>query len=129
MPGMQGMPAQHRISADVDGHAIVVVASPAACGIKCAAPGDHGSRGHELVDDLAADVSQPSQGFLRVVADAVKDPLVQYTSPLSPRPLSGPLGWGPVTNPSRDIDMYSTVDDIIRSLLRFRQRHSFARFS
>src|SRR5438132_10067723 len=36
-------------------------------------------------------------------------------SPPSPRPLSGP-SLGPVTNPSRDIDMYSTVKDIVLSL-------------
>src|SRR5947209_19283201 len=38
-------------------------------------------------------------------------------SPPSPRPLSGP-SLGPVTNPSRDIDMDSTLKDIVLSLSR-----------
>src|SRR5438067_12395605 len=73
-----GRPRGCRVAAeDVDGYAVVVVASPAVGGVEGPTSGDHGSGGHDLVDDPAVDVSQPSNGFLRVVTGAVEDPLVQ----------------------------------------------------
>src|SRR2546428_701137 len=73
-----GRPRGCRVAAeDVDGYAVVVVASPALGGVEGPTSGDHGTGGHELVDDLAVDASLSPNGFLRVVPNALEDPLVQ----------------------------------------------------
>src|SRR5207245_4288632 len=62
---------------DVDGYAVVVVASPALGGVEGPTSGDHGTGGHGLVYDLAVDASLSPNGFLRVVPNALEDPFMQ----------------------------------------------------
>ena len=60
-------PGGCRVAAeDVDGHTVMMVAVPAACGFEAPASGDNGPGGHELVVDLA----------IRIIG-AWKGPLVQ----------------------------------------------------
>src|SRR5207244_676462 len=112
-----GRPGGGRVAAEnVDRHTVVIVASPATRGFKGPPAGDHRACRHDLIVDLAVHASQPPNGCLKVavVLGAWEEPLVEPVPP-SPRPLSG-LSLGPATNPSRDIDMYSTVEAIVSLL-------------
>ena len=108
-----GSPLGCRVAAeDVYGHTVVMVASPATRGFEGPTSGYHGPSGHELVIDLAVHASQPRDGCVKVAAlGTPKGPLVQAVTPVAESVVHAFVG--PAMNPSRDIDMYSSVEDIV----------------